>query len=102
MFLLTKLGTKVKQISIKKLDLPSDVTLNLPRVTVVGFYQIYIENYHDVVKFTDKYLILGLENKYIKILGTDLKIRTILPEEIYIEGLIKRIDYINKEDNLEY
>lgn len=102
MFLLIKLVTKIKQNSIKRLDLPGDVILNLPRITVVGFYQIYIENYRDVVKFADKYLILDLENKYLKVVGTDLKIRTILREEIFIEGLIKRIDYIEKEDNLEY
>lgn len=95
---MAKFAYKLKRISTKKLDLPVDVTLNLPKITMVGFNQIYIENYHEVVRFTEDHLLLYLENKYIKIAGTDLKIRSILPEEIFIEGLIKQIDYINKED----
>ncbi|MGD9676812.1 MAG: sporulation protein YqfC [Vulcanibacillus sp.] len=90
--------SKFKSNFAKSIDLPVDVTLNLPRITIVGFNQIYIENYQEVVKFTEEYLLLNLKNKYLKIIGTDLKIRSIIPEDIYIEGLISQIDYLNKGD----
>lgn len=96
---MTKINKKIKQAAIKKLDIPQDVILNLPKVTVVGFSQLYIENYNELIKFTDNYLIINLENKKIKIVGDNLIIRTIVKEEIFIEGEIKEYYCLDKGDS---
>jgi len=86
---------KFKQITFDYFDVPKDVVMDLPRITIIGFYQIYIENYKSVVKFTDDYLHLKLTNKEIKIIGNKLVIRKIWAEEIFIEGLIREIKFID-------
>lgn len=90
-----KWHNKIKSITANHLDLPKDVVLDLPRITVIGFYQLYIENYKSITKFTDKFLILKLSKNEIKIVGEKLVIRKIWAEEILIEGIIREIYFID-------
>lgn len=90
-----KLKQRFKKLLVNKLDLPNDVILDLPRITSIGFYQIYIENYNSVIQFTDQFLHLKLRNHQLKIYGEGLVIRAILPEEIFIEGTIKEVHYLD-------
>lgn len=89
-----KFSHKIRRYAQDYLDVPNDIAFDLPRITVIGFYQIYIENYKNVVQFTNEYLHLKLTNKEIKIVGERLVIRKIWTDEIFIEGLIKEIKLI--------
>jgi len=91
---LKKFSHKIKRYAQDYLDVPNDIAFDLPRITVIGFYQVYIENYKNVVQFTNEYLHLRLTNKEIKIIGEKLVIRKIWTDEILIEGLIKEIRLI--------
>ncbi|OEF99722.1 sporulation protein YqfC [Vulcanibacillus modesticaldus] len=86
---------KLRQFSAEQLDLPKDITLNLPRITLIGNYQIYIENHQGIIKFTDQYLQLRVQQKNLKIVGENLIIKTILPDEILVEGIIKEVRYLD-------
>lgn len=90
-----KIRQKLKQLTVTHLDLPKDVVMNLPRMTIVGLYQIYIENYQSVIQFTEEYLHLKLTNKQLKITGEKLVIRQIWTEEILVEGIIKEIKILD-------
>jgi len=90
-----KVRQRFKKMLVNKLDLPKDVILDLPRITTIGFYQIYIENYKNVIQFTDQFLHLKLAKQQLKIFGEDLVIRAILPDEIFIEGVIREIHYLD-------
>lgn len=94
-----RINKKIKEVAVKGLDIPRDVILNLPKVTMVGFSQLYIENYQELLRFTDEFLIIKLNNRSIKIVGEKLVIKTILKEEIFIEGVIKEFYYIDKGDS---
>lgn len=79
------------------LELPSDVVLDLPRLTVVGFLQLYIENHRGVLLFNDEELRLLLKKGQLLIRGKNLVIRLILKEEMMVEGNIAQITYLDKE-----
>lgn len=79
------------------LELPSDVVLDLPRLTVVGFLQLYIENHRGVLLFNDEELRLLLKKGQLLIRGKNLVIRLILKEEMMVEGSIAQITYLDKE-----
>lgn len=89
-----KFSQQIRRYARDYMDVPNDIAFDLPRITVIGFYQVYIENYKNVIQFTDKHLHLRLTNKEIKIVGEKLVIRKIWREEILIEGLIKDIQLI--------
>lgn len=80
----------------KQMDLPNDVMMDLPRITMIGQIHIYIENHRGLLTFTDNELRLLLKQGQLQIKGNSFVIKTILPEEILLEGKIDQVIYINE------
>lgn len=89
-------GQKVRNWMAKKMDLPQDVMMDLPRITMIGQIHIYIENHRGLLTFTDKELRLLLKQGQLLIKGKAFVIKTILPEEILLEGKIDQVIYITE------
>jgi sporulation protein YqfC len=89
-----RLTRKLNQLTAKMLDLPQDVVMDLPRITMIGNMQLYIENHRGVLHFSSDRLKLSLTKGQIEISGKNLAIRAILTEEVFIEGIIDDIKYI--------
>jgi sporulation protein YqfC len=62
---------------------------------MVGQIHVYIENHRGLLVFTDKELRLLLKQGQLLIKGKSFVIKTILPEEILLEGKIDQVIYIN-------
>lgn len=88
------LTRKINQWTAKLLDLPQDVVSDLPRVTMIGNVQLYIENHRGVIEFSNEALKLALSKGQLEIVGKDLVLRAILTEEVFVEGVIHDIKYI--------
>ncbi|MEH7074089.1 sporulation protein YqfC [Neobacillus drentensis] len=91
-----KWGQKVRNWMAEKMDLPQDVMMDLPRITMIGQIHVYIENHRGLLVFTDKELRLLLKQGQLLIKGKSFVIKTILPEEILLEGKIDQVVYINE------
>jgi sporulation protein YqfC len=89
-------GKKVKQLMTKTMDLPQDVMMDLPRITMIGQLHIYIENHRGLLAFTDSEVRLMLKNGQLLIKGNAFVIKTILPEEIMLEVKIDKVYFINE------
>jgi len=76
------------------IELPPDVMMDLPRITMVGQLHIYIENHRGLLTFSDKEVRLLLKQGQLLIKGNAFVIKTILPEEIMLEGKIEHVQYI--------
>jgi sporulation protein YqfC len=74
------------------LDLPQDVVFDLPRLTMIGDRQLYIENHRGVLHFSSDRLRLALSKGELEVTGDGLVIRTIWTEEVFVEGQIKNIE----------
>lgn len=93
---MAKWQEKIKKWIMKKTELPTDALLDLPRVTMIGQLHIYIENHKGVIHFSNDELRLALkEGQQMKVKGEDFVIKTILPEELLLEGKITRVEYID-------
>ncbi|APH04337.1 sporulation protein YqfC [Bacillus weihaiensis] len=77
-------------------ELPPDVMMDLPRITMVGQLHIYIENHRGLLTFTDTELRLLLKQGQLLIKGEAFVIKTILPEEILLEGKIVQVLYLDE------
>jgi sporulation protein YqfC len=91
-----KWGHQVRNLMAKKMDLPQDVMMDLPRITMIGQIHIYIENHRGLLSFSDHEVRLLLKQGQLLIKGKSLVIKTILPEEILLEGKIDAVSYLNE------
>ncbi|API90574.1 MULTISPECIES: sporulation protein YqfC [Bacillota] len=78
----------------KSFALPSDVLLELPRITVIGQLHVYIENHKGLASYSDTELKLKANKGYIRITGSAFVLKLMLPEEILLEGTIRDITFI--------
>ncbi|MCR6110386.1 sporulation protein YqfC [Bacillus sp. A301a_S52] len=83
----------LKKWMVNYMDLPADVIMDLPRLTMIGQLHVYIENHRGVVRFTNTELRLALKEGELVISGNQFIIKTILPEEILLEGIIEHVYY---------
>ncbi|WP_317950861.1 sporulation protein YqfC, partial [Rossellomorea marisflavi] len=65
----------------EKMDLPEDVMMDLPRITMIGQIHIYIENHRGLLTFADDEVRLLLKQGQLLIKGEKFVIKIILPEE---------------------
>ncbi|RDU35420.1 sporulation protein YqfC [Neobacillus piezotolerans] len=92
-----KWGQRLRKWVAAKMDLPQDVMMDLPRITMIGQIHIYVENHRGLLAFTDRELRLLLKKGQLLIKGKAFVIKTILPEEILLEGKIDQVIYIQED-----
>jgi sporulation protein YqfC len=85
----------IKKWLTDKLELPEDVLMDLPRITMIGQLHIYIENHYGVLQFSDTVLRLRLRDGQLLIKGNGFVLKILQPEELLLEGKIDRVDFID-------
>lgn len=90
----------LKRWLTSRLQLPADAVMDLPRITMVGQLHIYIENHQGVLKFSNDEVRLLLKQGQLLIKGQDFMLKTILPEEILLEGKIEHVSYLERPDDM--
>ncbi|TCP32344.1 sporulation protein YqfC [Scopulibacillus darangshiensis] len=85
-----------KKWFVNHTDMPADVVMDLPRITIIGQLHIYIENHKGVLAFSNNELRLSLKHGHLQIKGDNFVLKNILPEEILLEGLIKQVFFIDE------
>ena len=91
-----KWGHYLRKWVTKNMELPQDVMMDLPRITMIGHIHIYIENHRGLITFSDKELRLLLKQGQLLIKGKAFVIKAILPEEILLEGKIDQVIYLQE------
>lgn len=86
---------KIKKWVTDQMDLPPEILTDMPRITMIGQIHIYIENHRGVLQFSSKEVRLLLSHGQLLIKGEQFIIKTILPEELLLEGKIDQVIYIN-------
>ena len=89
-------GYRFKRWVTAAMDLAQDIMMDLPRITMVGQIHIYIENHKGLLAFSDQELRLLLKNGQLLIKGQDFVLKTILPEEILLEGKINQVVFLEE------
>ncbi|REJ10622.1 sporulation protein YqfC [Halobacillus trueperi] len=75
-------------------DLPSDVMLDLPRITTIGSIHVYIENHTGLLHFSDEEVRIQYKKGQVRILGKDLGVKMMLKEELLLEGELKSVEFL--------
>lgn len=85
---------KIKSIFTTALELPKEVILNLPLITLVGSEEMNIENYKGIVEYSEEKIRINTTSGVIKIEGKKLNIKQLTAEQVCINGLISKLEYL--------
>ncbi len=72
-------------------DLPKDVLLDLPRITIVGGHRAAVENHRGIVRYQQHSLTIGYSSGRVIFEGDDLTVHSISSEEVVVEGRIEAV-----------
>ncbi|SCG83615.1 putative protein yqfC [Proteiniborus sp. DW1] len=75
------------------LELPKDIMLDLPKVTLVGNLQLYIENHKGIIEYGSLRIRVNTNTGILRILGKNMVIKNIVAEEIIIIGEIESVEF---------
>ena len=76
------------------LDMPADVVLDTPKITVFSNNSMYIENYTGILEYTDASIKVKTKDKIISVEGCRLIICVIADGYMQIEGKIDSVRWI--------
>ena len=83
----------IKESISELLELPKDIVLDLPRITLVGNLQLYVENHKGLIEYSNQRIRINTKSGIMRIIGKNLTIKTVIAEEIIIVGVIEHIEF---------
>ncbi len=83
----------------KVLEMPKEITSNEPKITILGFNQMLIENYKGILEYQEFYIRLNTYIGIININGFNLNLSEMTTDDILITGKIESVDFESIEDD---
>ncbi len=75
----------------KLLEIPTEVTTNIPKITLIGFNQLMIENYMGVIEYEEYLVKINSSIGIIIIEGNKMNLNQINENDVLISGAISKI-----------
>ena len=89
-----KKDKKVKQNRFEEiLEIPREVSSGIPKLTIVGFENLLIENYKSILEYQEFFIRLSTSIGIININGFDMKLEEMTNDDILVLGQIDSIDF---------
>ena len=74
-------------------ELPKDVALGMPILTVIGQMELCLENYRGILEYTDTLVRIQTRTGQIRITGQKLQVVYYTNDEMKVNGHIQSIEY---------
>lgn len=74
-------------------SMPKDVILGVPIVTIVGAFEVNIENYQGIIEYTEQMIRIKIKNGQVRISGRHLQIEYYTNDDMMITGEIEKVEY---------
>ncbi len=78
--------------------MPEEVVSNVPKITMIGFDEILIENYKGILEYEEIYIRINTHIGIVNINGFNLNLEQMSKDDILVTG---KIDSITLETNIE-
>lgn len=75
------------------LEMPKEIVSNEPKVTILGFEQILIENYKSILEYEEFYVKINTYIGVININGFNLRLKEMTGDDIMVLGKIDSLDF---------
>lgn len=83
----------LREIIADKLSLPKDVVLDLPRVSICGDKEIFIENHKGIMEYTTSCIRIKTNDGLMHIYGEGLHIIILEPDRMVVNGELSSVQY---------
>lgn len=85
---------KQKQTRLERaLEIPKEISSNEPKITIMGFNEMLIENYKGILEYQEFYIRVSTYIGILNINGFDLNLTEMTTDDILITGKIETIDF---------
>lgn len=84
---------KLSEFIADTMRMPKDVVMDLPRVSVCGDREIYIENHKGLVEYTNSDIRIKMRGGIMRVSGVSLRIIVMEYDRIVINGVFKGVFY---------
>ena len=81
------------------LEIPEEISTDIPKVTILGFEQVLIENHKGILEYQDYFIMLNTYIGIINMNGFNLKLEEMTTDDILVTGRIDSIDFENTVDS---
>lgn len=81
----------------KILEIPREITANIPKITIVSFDQLMIENYKGIIEYEEYLIKISTEIGLVIIEGDQMNLNQINENDILVSGDISKI-YLEKTE----
>lgn len=78
----------------KSLDLPQDLFLGLPNISLCGNKEVYISNHRGILSYGLEQMVILTKDYQIQIKGKDLNIISYTKEDLTIQGYIRVMEFL--------
>ncbi len=75
-------------------DLPPDLLMGLPRISMAGREDMFVENHQGVIECTKKRIRFQTSAGIVKVTGEELELKFIGAERIAIRGGIDAVEFL--------
>lgn len=83
----------VKSRISKALEVPEEVSLKVPKLTILKFEQVLIENYKGILEYQDFFVRIQTYIGIININGYQLSLEEMTIDDLIVKGKIESIDF---------
>lgn len=88
------MGMNIRRNMTDALELPREVVLNLPLISITGREELCIENYKGVVEYGEERIRINTGVGVLKIEGKKLFLKHITSENVIITGGIYKLEFV--------
>ena len=75
------------------LEMPVDLSSDNPKITIVGFERVLIENYRGILEYQEYFVRLNTYIGIININGFNLQLEEMTTDDLLVTGRIENIDF---------
>ncbi len=85
---------KLREKFTEMLELPKEIVLNMPKLTMLGNGDLIIENYKGILEYDKDVIRVNTTSGIIKVKGIEIYIKEITAENIMIYGNILSLEFL--------
>ncbi len=86
-------GISLKEKFSEALELPKELILDVPRITLIGNRQLFLENYKGIIEYEDNKVRIKTHEGVVSLEGSGILIKEITSEDIMVTGTISSIQF---------
>lgn len=83
----------LKEKLADSVDMSKEIILDAAKIVFIGQREVTVENYKSIIEYTDTKIMLDSKPSRLKFEGSNLEVKTITQEFLYITGKISKLEF---------